>query len=49
MCGVAGTILTIVKDGIMNCLDGSLTVDEALQTMAEESNTAIQDYNDANY
>ena len=38
MCGVAGTILTIVKDGIMNCL-----------TMAEESNTAIQDYNDANY
>ncbi|HJD33520.1 MAG TPA: ABC transporter substrate-binding protein [Candidatus Mediterraneibacter tabaqchaliae] len=49
MCGVAGTILTIVKDGIMNCLDGSLTVDEAVQTMAEESNTAIQDYNDANY
>ena len=49
LTGVAGTIFNIVKDGIMNALDGNMTVDEAVKYMSDESNKAIEDYNDANY
>lgn len=48
MCGVGGTILTIVKDGIISTLDESMTIDEAVSSMAKQCNDALQEYNDAN-
>lgn len=48
MCGVGGTILTIVKDGIISALDKSMTIDDAVASMAKQCNDALKEYNDAN-
>lgn len=48
MCGVGGTILTVVKDGIIQALDESITIDEAVESMAQQCNDALTEYNEAN-
>ena len=46
--GVVIETLTINKNGVLNVLDGSMTVDESVKYQADEINNGLKAYNEAN-
>lgn len=48
MCGVGGAISGFIKDGIVTVLDGSSDIDQAVASMAQACDQALEDYNLAN-